>query len=94
MVPEPAAFSAVMQALDIRRKDTVVLYDQASMTGCCKAAFTLRCFGLNVRVLECPLTKWISEGRATTSEIAEVQRTAGSAEDYAYELDSSKIATY
>ena len=64
------------------------------MTGCCKAFFTLECFGINVRVLECPLTKWVSEGRPTSSEKTAESRPAASESDYIFKLDSSKIANF
>lgn len=52
-----------MKKLDIRKTDDLVCYDTNLMLGAGRAYWMFRVFGLNVKVLDGPINKWISEGR-------------------------------
>ncbi len=51
-----------MKKLDVRKTDEIVCYDSNLMLGACRAYWILRVFGCNVKVLNGPIQKWISEG--------------------------------
>ena len=52
-----------MRKLDIRQTDHVVVYDTNIMLGACRSYWIFRVFGLNVQVMDSPLSTWIKEGR-------------------------------
>ena len=81
MMPSAAHFSLIMKMLDVRKNDTVVVYDTAAGWFANRAVFVLRAFGIkNVQVLDGGFKKWTSEGKAVVS----CSRGPCTAEDFAF----------
>jgi thiosulfate/3-mercaptopyruvate sulfurtransferase len=65
MLPDPAAFAAAAGALGVSERDTIVVYDTASMFAAARVWWTFRIMGArDVRVLDGGLQKWKREGRS------------------------------
>lgn len=57
-----------MRSMNLRRDDTIVVYDNFGIYSAPRMAWTLRYFGAtNVKVLNGGLKKWVKERRATES---------------------------
>ena len=79
-----------MKALDVRKSQTVVVYDKAKGWFATRGAFMLRIYGHpKVYVLDGGYAKWAKEGRATESaDVVDYE------DEYAYELSTDKLVTY
>lgn len=78
-----------MKALDVRKSQTVVLYETGKGWFATRAAFMLWSFGHpKVRLLDGNLPKWQSEGRPIDSHSDGIDDWAT---DFDYELDESKL---
>lgn len=57
-----------MRSMNLRRDDTIVVYDNFGIYSAPRMAWTLRYFGAtNVKVLNGGLKKWVKERRTTES---------------------------
>lgn len=53
-----------MESLDVRKSDTVVVYDKSGMLSAPRAYWMLKSFGvMNVMILNGTFSKWLSENR-------------------------------
>jgi 3-mercaptopyruvate sulfurtransferase SseA len=59
MLCDARQFSHECKFQDIRKTDEIVLYDTNVMAGACRAYWMFRVYGLNVKVLDSPINKWI-----------------------------------
>ena len=81
MIPKQDFFVQLMRALNLRKSNDIVLYEQGYGWYAERTAFVFRAFGhKNVRVLDGQLKKWTAEGRPTESH-AEVANE----DDFNYE---------
>lgn len=65
MLPTEAQFREQMQRVNVRKSDTVVVYDKLGMISAPRAYWMLKAFGLpNVRILNGSFHKWSAEARA------------------------------
>lgn len=78
--------------MGLRRDDTIVCYDDAGLYSSPRVAWTLRYFGgLNVRVLNGGLKKWMKEGRELISGQPEEECT-NEGGDYDYSIVNNQKA--
>ena len=68
MLPGPTMFADALGALGISNGDTVVIYENAGLSGSARVWWTFRIFGVDrVFILDGGLKKWKAEGRPTQS---------------------------
>ena len=69
MMPDRAHFVRMMKSLDVRKSQTVVIYEDGKGWFATRAAFMLKAFGHpKVHLLDGNFAKWVSEGRAVVPE--------------------------
>lgn len=84
MLCDSDQFSHEMKKLDIRNTDEVVVYDTNIMIGGCRSYWALRVFGVNVSVMDSPLSKWIQEGKPIETTDRKPKRSDVPASDEVY----------
>ena len=91
MMPSEAAFVGAMKCHGIKLSDTVICYDGGpSQFFGYRAAWMLQTMGHpNVSVLDGGFPAWLKDGKAV-----EATDASASADDFAYKLDSEKIASF
>jgi thiosulfate/3-mercaptopyruvate sulfurtransferase len=68
MMPPVAQFIKEMQALNVRKNDTIVVYDKSGMLSSPRAFWMLKTFGAsNVFILNGTFSKWLNEKKSTES---------------------------
>ncbi|CAN1520220.1 SseA Rhodanese-related sulfurtransferase [Rhabdaerophilaceae bacterium] len=88
MLPKPEQFARDIGAMGISASDTIVVYDQLGLFTAPRVAWMFRIYGArDVRILEGGLPRWVKEGRAVTTEIAERIPTV-----FAASLDDAMVA--
>ena len=90
-MPSEAAFVGAMKCHGIKLSDTVICYDGGpSQFFGYRAAWMLQTMGHpNVSVLDGGFPAWLKDGKAV-----EATDASASADDFAYKLDSEKIASF
>jgi thiosulfate/3-mercaptopyruvate sulfurtransferase len=99
MLPSPEEFAARVGAVGIRRRDRVVIYDDAGLFSAARVWWTFRAMGHDlVCVLDGGLPKWTREGRALATgphrtaaadyEIEQILPLARTAEEVRVMLES------
>ena len=72
MLPSPDALASTAGALGVSENDSVVVYDTAGLFSAARIWWMLSVMGArDVRVLDGGLPKWIAEGRALASGVAD-----------------------
>ena len=72
MLPSPEDFARMAGALGLGDDRHIILYDMAGFGSAPRAWWMLRVFGhANVAILDGGLPKWLAEGRAVTSYVAQ-----------------------
>ena len=90
MMPNKQHFVRMMKALNVKKSQTVVVYETGKGWFATRAAFMLKTFGHpNVYILDGHFAKWTSEGRPTEGED---QSTFDS--DFDYNLIADNILSY
>ena len=90
MMPSRDYFVLLAKSLDIRKSQTVVVYDGQQGAFACRGAFMLKAFGHpDVRILDGGLAKWKKEGKEVHG-----CKTGASAEDFSYELRPEGIRSF
>jgi thiosulfate/3-mercaptopyruvate sulfurtransferase len=90
----------MIQAIDVRRSDTVVVYDKIGMISAPRAFWMLKTFGHpNVYILNGSYLKWQAEERAIATGEAEnawkkVRSDPPTPDDFKFKLDTSKIVKF
>ena len=81
-------FRELMRMLRIERGDTIICYDDQGVYSSPRVAWTLKYFGgLNVRVLNGGLRKWISEGRSLEVGDTNIEESINEADgDFDYKI--------
>jgi thiosulfate/3-mercaptopyruvate sulfurtransferase len=65
MLPSEAEFTNQMKLVNVRKSDTVIVYDKIGMVSAPRAYWLLKTFGVkNVLILNGVFTKWQAENRA------------------------------
>lgn len=91
MLPDPQDFAAAAGALGVSERDTIVVYDTASMFAAARVWWTFRIMGAgDVRVLDGGLQKWKREGRPVVSGAEEAPPRAR----FAPSFDASLVAGF
>ena len=63
MLPSNEQFSQGMKEMDVRKSDTIVVYDKVGMLSAPRAYWMLKSFGVHdVRILDGTFVKWQKEG--------------------------------
>ena len=91
MMPPQAHFVRMMKALDVRKSQTVVVYETGKGWFASRAAFMLKAYGHpKVYILDGNFVKWRKEGRAIESDGRDDQFVS----DFDYTLNSDNILSY
>ena len=90
MMPSRDYFVMLAKSLDIRKSQTVVVYDCQQGAFACRGAFMLKAFGHpDVRILDGGLAKWKKEGKEVHGE-----KAGATAEDFSYDLRPEGIRSF
>ena len=88
MMPNEAHFIRMMKALNIRKSQTVVVYENGKGWFATRTAFMLKAFGHpKVHILDGNFNKWKSEGKAVESDDVEDWGA-----DFAYEFSGNLLS--
>ena len=91
MMPEQGHFVRMMKAANVRKSQTVVVYDTGKGWFSSRAVFMLRTYGhTNAFILDGNFAKWVSEGRPVESDEGEETYDA----DFDYSMTGENIMSY
>lgn len=90
MMPLPDQFLRVVKAMDVRKSQTIVVYENYKGWFATRAAFMLQAYGhTNVYVLDGGFAKWTKEGHAVEDDSVDNWDA-----EFDYNLDESHIVSY
>jgi thiosulfate/3-mercaptopyruvate sulfurtransferase len=100
MVPPESQFREQMRQLNVRKSDTIVVYDKIGMISAPRAFWLFKTFGIsNVMILNGAFNKWAGESRAIESGDNEsawkkIRKTEASPDDFNFSFDNNRLRKY
>jgi thiosulfate/3-mercaptopyruvate sulfurtransferase len=96
-LPSEAEFASQMRVVNVRKSDTVVVYDKIGMVSAPRAYWLLKTFGIkNVLILDGVFGKWQTEGRAIETGESEsawkkIRATQAKEDDFRFSYNQERV---